>query len=134
MKMANEALTALILQMKDLQEEIDAREEYTKTLRARYDQLRLFDIPNAMADDNDLRSISGGFGRVTLTADLHVSSPDKIALHAWLNETGNGALIVPTVNAQTLKAFCKEQITAGVELPATILKISPFTRAVLYKK
>lgn len=126
-------LTALILRMRDLQDQIDELDGQMKVLRKEHDQLRLFDIPNAMAEANDVRSITGEFGRCTLTADLHVSAPDKYALHEWLNATGNGSLIVPTVNAQTLKAFCKEQIKNGEELPDGILKLSPFVRAVLYK-
>lgn len=127
-------LVELILRMKDLQDEIEHFDTIIKDLRARYDQLRLFDIPNAMAEAGDTRSITGDFGRCTLTADLHVKTPDKFALHAWLNESGNGSLIVPTVNAQTLKAFVKEQLVNGTPPPETIIQVSPFSRAVLYKK
>lgn len=130
--MANQ-LVELILKMKELQAEIDEHETYTKALRKEFDQLRLFDIPNMMAE-LDTTSIRGEYGRCTLTSDLHVSVLDKVKLHEWLEEGGNGSLIVPTVNAQTLKAFCKEQVKSGeIELPEEILKISPFSRAVLYK-
>ena len=127
-------LIALITEMKDLQDKIDILDDKMKLLRSRYDQLRLFDIPNSMAEQDDMRSVSGAFGRVTLTSDLHVKVENKFELHKWLEEGGNGSLIVPTVNAQTLKAFVKEQIIAGTILPDTILKVSPFVRAVLYKK
>lgn len=127
-------LIALILKMKELDERIDKGDAYLKGLRKEYDQLRLFDIPNAMAEMNDTRSINGEFGRCTLQGDLHVSVVSKPLLHVWLEDNGNGSLIVPTVNAQTLKAFCKEQMLADEELPDTILRVSPFTRAVLYKK
>lgn len=125
-------LVKLILQMKSIGEELDAIDEARKPIQAEYDKLRLFDIPNAMAED-DLTSIKGEFGRCTLTADLSVSTPDKLALHKWLKDTGNESLIVPTVNAQTLKAFVKEQLRNGEELPEEIMKISPFSRAVIYK-
>lgn len=129
-------LIDLILRMKELGEEIDTHDDYIKGLRVEYDHLRLIEIPAAMAEADDMRSTTGAFGRCTLTADMHVKVEDKAGLHGWLEETGNSALIVPTVNAQTLKAFCKEQLSKrdGLLLPDTILKISPFVRAVLYKK
>lgn len=129
-------LVDLILRMKELGEEIEKHDEYIKALRVEYDRLRLIEIPASMAEANDMRSTTGAFGRCTLTADMHVKVEDKFGLHSWLEETGNGALIVPTVNAQTLKAFCKEQLGKrdGLALPDAIIKISPFVRAVLYKK
>lgn len=128
----NEQLMTLIKKMKEIGEELDAIDEARKPIQAEYDKLRLFDIPNMMAED-ELTSLKGEFGRCTLTADLSVSVKDKVSLHKWLEEGGNGSLIIPTVNAQTLKAFVKEQLRNGEELPEEILKISPFSRAVIYK-
>jgi len=127
-------LTDLILEMKQLQEDLDTIKEAEKKVRDRYDKLRLFEIPDAMAEGGDLRSITGEFGRVTLTTDLGVKVlVDKSQLHQYLTETGNAALIVPTVNAQTLKAFVKEQMVNGTPVPDTIVEARPFSRAVLYK-
>lgn len=125
-------LTDLIEQMKELGEQLDALEEQRKPLQKEYDRLRLEAIPSEMAQE-DITSMTGGFGRCTLTSDLYVSAPDKRTLHQWLNETGNEALIQPTVNAQSLKAFCKEQMRKGIELPDGILKVTPFSRAVIYR-
>ena len=126
------ALTDMIDQMKELADEINERDQVVKELRGRYDKLRLFDIPNQMAEE-EITSIKGYFGRCTLTSDLHVSVKNKQGLHDYLNESGNESLIVPTVNAQTLKAFVKEQLVAGELLPEDLIKVSPFSRAVLYK-
>lgn len=127
-------LIAAINKMKQLKTELDEIDEYRKALQAEYDRYRLHEIPNAMAENDDLRSITGEFGRCTLTSDLSVKVKDKIELHKWLEDSGNGSLIVPTVNAQTLKAFVKEQLQRGEQLPEEILVISPFVRAVLYPK
>lgn len=127
-------LTQLILRMKELKGQIDELDEVKKELTKEYDKLRLFDVPNTMAEQGDLRSITGEFGRCTLTSDLSVSVKDKPGLHTWLADNGNGSLIVPTVNAQTLKAFVKEQMQNGEQLPGEIISISPFVRAVLYVK
>jgi len=125
-------ITDLIDEMDQIRKQMDAIDEVWKPLQKRYDQLRLGDIPAEMAAE-DITSIKGGFGRCTLQSDLHVSAPDKIRLHQWLEETGNEALIIPTVNAQTLKAFCKEQMGKGTDLPSEVLNVTPFSRAVIYK-
>lgn len=126
------SLIVLIKRMKNIGAQLDALDVISKSLRSEYDKLRLFDIPSTMAED-DLTSVKGEFGRCTLTSDLNVSASDKQGLHKWLEETGNGGLIVPTVNYQTLKAFCKEQMINGEELPEDIIKVSPFSRAVIYR-
>lgn len=127
-------LIPAIMKMKELRELIDDLEDQAKALRVEFDQLRLHDIPNLMAENGDMRSLTGDFGRCTLTGDLTVKVKDKLELHRWLEESGNGSLIVPTVNAQTLKAFVKEQMQGGEHLPEEIITISPFVRAVLYQK
>jgi hypothetical protein len=126
-------LTDLIEEMKELGNEIDALDEQKKPLQKRYDELRLELIPSSMAEE-DITSMTGGFGRCTLTSDLYVSAPNKPALHEWLESSGNGDLIQPTVNAQTLKAFVKEQMKNENELPDGLLKVTPFSRAVIYVK
>jgi hypothetical protein len=119
--------------MKELGEQLDELEEQRKPLQKEYDRLRLEVIPSEMAEE-DITSLTGGFGRCTLTSDIWVSNPDKQGLHSWLKDTGNEALIQPTVNAQSLKAFIKEQMKKGNELPDGILKVTPFSRAVIYTK
>lgn len=125
-------LTDLIEEMDRVRARMDEMDLEWKPLQKRYDELRLGEIPAEMAAE-DVTSIKGGFGRCTLQSDLHVSAPNKVKLHSWLEDTGNGDLIIPTVNAQTLKAFCKEQMKAGSELPADVLNVTPFSRAVIYK-
>ena len=126
-------LTNLIEEMQSLGDRLDALDAEKKPLQAEYDRLRLEAIPSAMAEE-DITSMTGGFGRCTLTSDLYVSAPDKAALHEWLESSGNGDLIQPTVNAQTLKAFCKEQLKNDFDFPDGLLKLTPFSRAVIYTK
>lgn len=132
--MSAESLNALIARMKLLGEQLDDLEDQRKPIQKEYEQLRLELIPSAMAEE-DITSIKGGFGRCTLTSDLYVSVLEgkKQALHSWLEENGHEAMIQPTVNAQTLKAFCKEQMKEGNELPEEVLKVTPFSRAVIYR-
>lgn len=122
-----------ILRMQELQALMKELDDAKAPLQEEYDKLRLFDIPNAMSEQ-DTTSIKGEWGRCTLQADLSVQVSDKPGLHEWLKGNGFGDLIVPTVNSQTLKAFVKEQLGKGTPLPETIITINPFSRAVLYKK
>jgi hypothetical protein len=124
-------LTDLIDHMKEVQDELAALETKRKPLQKELDQLRLTDIPAEMAEE-DITSVTGGFGRCTLTSDLYVQVQDKEALFDWLENSGNGDMIQPTVNAQSLKAFCKEQMREGTQLPDDTLKLTPFSRAVIY--
>jgi hypothetical protein len=126
-------LTELIDHMKEVQEDLADLENQRKPLQKELDQLRLNDIPSEMAEEN-VTSLTGGFGRCTLTSDLYVTPLDKEQLQSWLKQEGHSDMIVPTVNAQTLKAFCKEQLKNGVEMPEDILKLTPFSRAVIYPK
>lgn len=123
-----------IMEMKSLQDDLDAINESKKLIQERYDALRLFEIPAIMAEMDSSTSVKGAFGRCTLTTDLGVKVlVGKPELHEYLKSTGNEALIVPTVNAQTLKAFVKEQMIAGRPVPDNIVEAKPFSRAVLYK-
>lgn len=124
-----------IMEMKALQARMDKGKALLSELQEQYDKLRLFDIPNMMAEQ-DTTSVKGQWGRCTLTGDLTVKVLDKAGLHEWLESNEFGDLIVPQVNAQTLKAFIKEQLIAGggvAPVPETIVTINPFSRAVLYK-
>lgn len=128
------ALIEKIIQMKELDILLESVKSLGKPAQELYDKLRLFDIPDAMAEEGTSSIKNGKFGRCTITGDLSVSVKDKVKLHKWLEEGGNGALIVPTVNAQTLKAFIKEQMRETGEVPAEdIVLIKPFSRAVIYK-
>lgn len=131
MKMAPDPLIQHILNFKELQRRYDIIDAQRKEIAAQMDQLRLHEIPNEMAN-RDMTSLKGEWGRCTLTADLSISVRDKLTLHQWLEENGQGDLIQPTVNSSTLKAWVKEQMGAGSPVP-DVIKISPFSRAVLYK-
>lgn len=122
-----------ILNFKELQRRYDILDGQRKEIMAQMDQLRLHEIPNEMSN-RDVTSLKGEWGRCTLTADLSVSTPaqNKLEFQQWLRDNGHGDLIQDTVNASTLKAWVKEQMGNGVEIP-DLIKVSPFSRAVLYK-
>lgn len=120
-----------ILNLKELQRRMEIIDAKKKELQAEIDKLRLHEIPNEMSS-RDTTSLKGEWGRCTLTTDISVSVADQIRLQEWLKDNEFGDLIKETVNSSTLKAWVKEQLVAGTELPGFI-NISPFSRAVLYK-
>lgn len=67
-----------------------------------------------------------GVGRVSVSARFSASilPEKKPEAYSWLRESGNGSLIVETVNAQTLSSFAKNLLeTEGVDLPSDLFKI-----------
>lgn len=94
-----------------------------------YDWSRMGLVPEKMEQAGVDGFTLTGVGRVSLTADLSVSMPDKVAGYAWLEEHGMGDLVTQTVNASSLKAVIRRRLRDGEAVPGEIFKVSPFTRA-----
>lgn len=121
----------LALKMKGLKDQIDDLAEQKKDLQKEYDMIRFSLLPDAM-DDDGLESMRvSGVGTVYLTDDINVSLINKWEAYDWLRDNGFGDMIQPYIFPQTVKAFVKEQIKEGVELPEDKFKVSPFTRAAI---
>jgi hypothetical protein len=123
--------TQLVHQMALLQELKDTAEENIKRVNAQLDVVRLELIPAAMEDEGIASPFNvTGVGRVTLTPDMYVSldKSKKQEFYGWLEAHNLQSLIVPTVNSSTLKAFTKERMKKGLEIPDAI-KTQAFTRA-----
>lgn len=133
----NKALTELIDKIKEMAE-MERRKEFladkAKEVNKRLDQLRLSEIPEAMAALEIPNLTVAEIGRVTLTADVYASIPPdkKEEAYEWLNSSGHGNCITETVNASTLKAIMRRRIRDGEEIP-DVFKVTPFTRASITK-
>ena len=128
-------LIELIKEMRVIQGEKEALEEELKDLNKHFDFLRITKIPQMM-EDSGVKNINvEGVGRVSLTADMHVSvkAEMKEAFYLWLRDNGREDLIQPTVNSSTLKATVKNMVKKGEEIPDDLLNVSPFTRASITK-
>lgn len=104
-------------------------------VQAEFDTLRKIVIPAKMEEVGfDTVNISG-VGRISLRAEIYASiiKDQKDEAYAWLAANGHGALIKDTVNSSSLKAFCKESMINGVELPDDIFSVTPYTMATLTK-
>ena len=119
--------------MRMLQSEKEQLEGTLKLINIQLDDLRLKQIPEAMAEQ-DIRTMTiEGVGRVQLAMDVYATIKDKEAGYEWLQEHGYEGLIVPYVQPSTFKAAVKEALKAGQEFPEEVFSIQPFTRASIVK-
>jgi hypothetical protein len=131
------ALKDLVLAMQKAQFRKVAIEADLKNANAEFDVLRFELVPEKMDEDGVERVSYDGVGRVSLTPDLRVNTPAgaKPNLFAWFKSKKLGDLIVPSVNASTLKAWVKQRIKEGKELPPSeMLNVTPITRASITKE
>lgn len=127
-------LHELVEQMQQLRKTKDNAEAELSLINAYYDVIRMESIPNKMDEDGIDNVTFDGIGRVGLTSDMFVSVTDKPGLYDWLQDNGFGDLIQPVVNSSTLKAFIKNRIKAGKDVPEEFVKYTPFTRASITAK
>jgi hypothetical protein len=92
-------------------------------------------IPDQMAEQG-LRGVplaDGGRFELRSKAFCSVRMGKKPELESWLVSVDAADLIQPTVNASTLKSFCKSRLDQGEELPEDIINYQPFLEATLIK-
>lgn len=132
---ALDELTLMIRQMAELERRKDILSEKLKEINKHLDQLRLSQIPEAMAALEVPTITVSEVGRVALTADVYASIPaeNKEQAYEWLNENGYGNCIIETTNASTLKAIFRRRLREGQEIPEGIFKVTPYTRASITK-
>lgn len=124
----------LAQEMKRLKAEIDELGDRKTQLQKEYDQIRFSKLPDAMDEDGIDQIRIEGVGTVYLTDDINVSVVDKDNFYNWLGLEGFGDLIKPYIFPQSVKAFVKEQLAEGNELPEGFVKVSAFTRAAIRSK
>ena len=126
-------IVKLATRMKELQTEKEAMDERWKFLTETIDDLRLKQIPEAMAEQ-DIRSMTiEGVGRVQLALDVYASIKDKAAGYEWLREHGYDGLLTEYVQPSTFKAAVKDALKKGQKFPEELFNITPFTRASIVK-
>lgn len=125
----------LAREMKKVGAQLDAMADAKTELQERYDFLRLQALPTRMEDEGLEVLKIDGVGRVSLTSDMWVSIPASMKddAYKWLRESGHEGLIVPQVNASSLKSMIRKCIMDGVPIPSGIFKVQPYTRASITK-
>lgn len=129
------SVVELVHAMATLQNRKEAMEDQLKVINKEFDFLRITKIPATMEEEGIDRINVTGIGRVSLTADMHVSvkAEKKAAFFEWLRDNGRGDLLQENINPSTLKATVKGMFKSGEEIPEALLNVSPFTRASITK-
>lgn len=121
--------------MRDLEQAYDLLDPVLKAINAEYDAIRKKVIPDLM-QELEIRTVTyDGIGRIQLAGDVYASIPadQQEAAFQWLREHNYGTLIKESVHSATLKAWAKEGLEQGRELPEGVFKVEPYTRASIVK-
>ena len=124
-----------------LRDTIHGHELLLKELKSRRDQISKELLPDAMraaglVGDNGKGSFTLGDGtKIHLRTNLYASyvKAKQVAFFAWLIENGHKDLIKETVNANTLKAFVREQREEGNDIPQDLVTVHDEVVAVAVK-
>jgi hypothetical protein len=109
-------------ELRALRDRKDAIKEEEKEVNKRIRILTEQELPEHM-EENEIDKVSiDGVGTVFIQQQLYanVKSDDREALYEELRNTGNEDMIVDHVWPNTLKAWCKEQISNGKPLPEVV--------------
>ncbi len=119
--------------LSDLEDRIIAVDSLLKELKSVADLLTTKLIPDLMAGMCLDRARLSGIGEIKMCVDLYCSIPAAAREEAkqWLSSHGFGDLITETVNASTLRAWAKEQLLNGEEIPDDLFRIFPVTKVKL---
>lgn len=120
--------------MKRLNEQHAEIKKQAAVVWAEYDYLRMQAIPKKMAD-MDIESVKiAGVGRLSIRQEAGCKTLNKGALMEWFREHDLADMIQEVVNASTLKAFVREQIREGGEIPGEdVIEFNPYDVASITK-
>jgi hypothetical protein len=115
----NQALVALAQEFRAKKDRKEVIEAELKILDADLKKLATETIPNMMDDLGVEKITVAGVGTIYQQVEVYayVLKENEDIFHNWLRENGQGDLIRPYIFPATLKAFAKEQLEAGNELP-----------------
>jgi hypothetical protein len=100
-----------------------------------YDFLSEGVLPDRM-DEEGIQTLKiKDVGRLQMTTDIRCAVPaaNREPMKEWLIEHGHGSMVSETINASTLKAFVREMMKENKEWPEELLKVTPYSRAVVVK-
>lgn len=132
----NMTIEALAQEMKSVREALDDMKKSAATLQQKWDHLRKVAIPDKLEEMGLESCRVAGVGNISVRTDAYCTVPasKKPELYQWLSEHDQEALITATVNASTLKAWMKEQIMEGNDVPPDdIVNFNPYTYVVITK-
>jgi hypothetical protein len=116
-----------------IEDQIFDADQVLKDLKKMAEVLTTKTIPELMNDLGMDKARLRGIGELKIVPELYCSIPAAVREEAkqWLSEHGYGDLITETVNASTLRAWAKEQLLNGVEIPDELFRLFPVTKVKL---
>lgn len=111
-----------IIFAKKLRKLTDTRDELDESLKAIKAEMEAFneEFVELMRDSEMQKYTVAGAGTCFIQTDIYPDVKDEAALFADLRANDAGSLIKETVNFNTLKAYCKEQLDSKNKLPAGV--------------
>jgi hypothetical protein len=122
-------LPLVVRHFRDLREEFRNLKDKLDAIEKEVEHLSHEIIPNLFSARQVTSFRVEDVGNVVIANKWTASPVDKMKAMDWLRETGNGSLIIETINASTLTAFAKEQAMAGKPLPEDTFNVGtkPYT-------
>jgi hypothetical protein len=110
-------LAELAEEFKNLKAQHGELKEAAAKVWRKVDLLRFTYIVKKMEQLNIDNVKISGVGRIDIRDEASCKTLDKYGLMDWFREHDQADMIQEVVNASTLKAFIREQIRAGNEIP-----------------
>lgn len=125
------SIPLLMNHMMDLRGRLDTVRGIASDLQKAYDFISQNVLPERMEEEEISTLTVKGVGRLQIKSDIRCSvlSANRTKLHEWLESNGHGSLISESVNPSTLKAFVKDLMKNGHDIPDDIIKIDPYSQA-----
>lgn len=122
--------------IRDTKAEITARDKVTKSLKLDLEHVQTEILPQKMEAEGMSNVTVAGVGRLGNAPQFRASvkAEHKHDMQQWLKDHGFIELVQETVNSSTLKAWVKEQLEAGNEIPTEYLNLHSFDLVTLTKK
>ncbi len=130
------SIVDLATRFRELKDKLTKAKEDMAIVQKEFDTIRKSILPEKIENSGlDSPVNVTGVGKISLRAEIFASirSERKEEAKDWLVSNGHEALIKETVNASTLKAFVKEQLENGEEIPDELFLVTPYTMATLTK-
>lgn len=131
----NSSYAELAQRLAELRDQISSKESEVSLLKQEREILQKKVLPEKMSADGMQNVTVKGVGRLSIRPDMQVSvlAENRMLLQRWLKDNGFGELVVETINSSTLKAFVKEQVNEGNDLPFDLINIHAFEQVTLTK-
>lgn len=134
-------LPFLVKRLEDLRDKKADLDAELKSVNGALKELEEVLLPDTMRALGIVQGNRGSFTtesgkRISLRTDVYASTNKarEQEFFEWLRDHNAGDLIKETVNAQTLRAFVREQREQGVTIPDDLVNTYEVTKAVLTNK